>query len=205
MAHMIYLTAQCPKCREWFHPTEAEKHEGACKRRPWARRGNPRNCSAPILLVPHLDPTSSHVSTIGNYVYVASPIDGVSARRWAKTAEAAIQHGYEPSVIITNMQTATGWELMHKEFPIELIPCPHCGEDVIEAGLLAHTTKSVRCHWLRADAEVTKLRAAGYQDPYAMRPTVPLTWTALRSGPWRNTTTSVTYPRAIQAVLLRAQ
>jgi hypothetical protein len=203
MAHMTYLTAQCPACREWFHPTEAAQHQTACKKRPWARIGNPRNCSAPALLIPYLDKAKPHVSVINNYVYVSSPIEGVSARRWAKTVEAAIQHGYDASTVIANIETDSGWAQLHEQFPIELIACPHCGEEVIETGLAAHNTKSVRCQWLRADTQVQKLRLAGYEDPYAMGPTVPLTWTALRTSPWRNTTTTVTYPKTIQAVLLR--
>ena len=105
--------------------------------------------------------------------------------------------------VITNMMNRDGWEAMHTQFPVTLIACPHCGEDVLETGLQLHTTKSARCLWLRADTEVTKLRTAGYTDPYALRPTVPVTWTALRTGPWRNTTIAVSYPKAVQAVLVR--
>jgi hypothetical protein len=203
MANMTYYTAQCPRCRDWFHPNAADHHKTVCKQRPWARYGNPRTCSAPTSLLAHLDLLGTNATTPNNYAYIASPVEHVSARLWSKTADAAIQHGYDPATVINNMMTVDGWETMHTQFPITLIACPHCGEDVLETGLQLHTTKSARCLWLRADTEVTKLRTAGYTDPYALRPTIPLTWTALRTGPWRNTTLSVAYPKAIQAVLLR--
>lgn len=201
--HMTYYTYQCPRCRDWFHPTTVDQHQDVCKKRPWARFGNPRTCAAPPSLTPHGDLLGGHATLVKQYVYVSSPVEAVSARLWVKTVDAAIQHGYDPAIVITNMSTTDGWQTMHHQFPIELIPCPHCGEDILQNGILSHTTKSTRCQWIRSDQQVTKLRAAGYTDPYALRPAVPLTWTALRAGPWRNTTTTVLYPRLIHAVLVR--
>ena len=39
------------------------------------------------------------------------------------------------------------------------------------------------------------LCSAGYADPWSLRPTLPLSWTALRTGPWRNRTVAVPFPR----------
>ena len=206
MARNPYLTAQCHRCLTWCPPDEFPAHRNICRGRPWARHGDPRTVTAPPgiagHLAEHLDVGLRSERTIGHkaVLMITSPLRGVPPRLWVRTVEAAIGHGYDPHVTITKGCTIEGWGQLRDQFRVELLACPHCGEHVSERGLQTHVDTSNRCKWIRATDAVTKLRSAGFTDPYSTGG-IPNTWTALRAGPWRAATTAVPYP-TFHAVLV---
>lgn len=229
MTKVHYLTARCPQgCEAWLHPLAVEPHlldPTRCRRRPWVDEiADEALVSAPLaqdiadVLPPDLlaRPSFSEDRILSpnpdNYiridlcqgVMVRSPVPGVRAQRWAVvTSAAAREHG------ASAIQTATspsGFRELEQQLTTEgrLIQCPICGDTTMVKGLRNHQARNRACKWRVAAAEIRRLWAEGWRDPYSVTG-APLKWGELTArATWRRRTHVVRFP-AWNAVLSRSE
>ena len=199
-----YLTVRCQPCECWLHPRAVAAHSQRCAGRRWDDGVGATTLIDEDLgqlfaqvLPPELvgRPTFSDDRILspgpGEYLHpgvchgivVASPIDGVPARVWARVATAAARRLGETGV--RACLHAEGLARMRRELEVEITACPDCGEVVSPRALGSHRATSSLCRWRRAVAEVRRRWDEGFRDPWSV-PGAPLDWTGLNARvAWR--------------------
>ena len=227
MTKSHYLTARCPQgCETWLHPRAVWPHTNdpdQCRQHPWVDDiadtaliaaplaqavalvlprhlvGSPR-FSDDRLLHPHPDDYLRVDLCQG--VVIQSPVEGVTAQRWAIVVAAA-ERDKGPSAI-SRALTADGFRELAQQLTEEerLTRCPDCGNTTTTKGLAGHRARNTPCRWRRAAAEVSRLWADGWRDPFSV-PGAPLKLAELNATvAWRRRVHLVPFP-AWTAVLLR--
>lgn len=227
MSKVHYLTARCPQgCETWLHPRAVWPHTNdpqRCRQHPWvddlpdtALIGAPLAQSVAAVLPAHLldrpnfsgdrllhpHPDDYLPIHLCQGVVVRSPVDGVTAQRWAVVVAAAERD--EGAAAIEQAATADGFAEIESRLLDEgrLGRCPDCGDTTTAKGLGRHRARNTQCRWRRAAAEVRRLWADGWRDPFSV-PGAPLKWRELNDRIyWRNRTHVIPFP-AWTAVLLR--
>lgn len=224
-----YLTARCSTgCETWLHPKAIAGHyePGRCRGRPWID-DLPDVAVIPAEHAPFIqaivepelvgavrrsdttrvDPDDGRfkeqVPPSPGMTNVRSPIPGVSARRWLRTAIAAgdtwgperIEQLHDPELF-----AALEGELIDRT---KYTVCPICGTSVSKSSLGNHQRLSSVCWWTRAATEVRIAWRNGWRDPASV-PGAPLGWRDLQRVRWRRQVRTIAFPRWI-AVLLEPE
>lgn len=226
MGKAKYLTVRCPTgCEAWLHPAALCEHlrPGHCRGHPWVD-DLPDNALVPqpaadklaavlpARLVGHPQISQRRIRkpakgesldhrVIGSLT-IASPIEGIKARRWVAVALAATQRLGETAVL--RLLTIEGFNDLEPKVldGNAFLDCPDCGEPVHHKAIGDHRRKSTVCRWKRAAAEVRDLWYDGWRDPWSI-PEAPLTWEVLMARvQWRRQLATVQFPKWT-AVLLR--
>lgn len=221
-----YFTIRCPwGCEAWLHPrTSMPDHLQRCARRPWVDE-IPEVAVIPFgyssliadavdasLLGTVSEPGSTRVSPgdgrgrrpvpiPAGFVTVATPIEGVRARRWLTVALAAIDTLGEDA-LHRALEPTTFHDLEAEVlYPGAYTECPTCGAFVSTRGLSRHQASNAACAWRRAADDVGTAWQDGWRDPYSLGD-VPITWVELTAKKhWRDQLRTIVFPRWI-AVLL---
>jgi hypothetical protein len=229
MTKVHYLTARCPQgCEAWLHPLAVEPHlldADRCRKRPWVDEiADEALVSAPLaedivqvlparlLTRPTFSEDRLRSPNPDNYiridlcqgVMVRSPVPGVRAQRWAVVTSAAARERGAPAIQMAT--TASGFRELEQQLTAEgrLTQCPICTDTTMVKGLRNHQARNRACRWRVAAAEVRRLWAEGFRDPYSVDG-APLKWGDLNArATWRRRTRVVRFP-AWTAVLIRAE
>jgi len=211
-----YLVVRCLACEGWLHPMAVKSHArpGKCRGHQWVDDVEDTTLvAAPLaavlgqVLPPALvrRPTLSddRVLTPGPREYlreevcggivVASPVAGVSSRRWARVAAAAAAR--DGAAGVRAAMAPERFVDLERELVGDAVTCPCCAQSVTAKGLRTHQASSLLCRWRRAVGDVQELWASGWRDPFRV-PDAPLSWGELnRTVAWKRRLRTVAFPR----------
>lgn len=227
MTKSHYLTARCPQgCETWLHPRAVWAHTNdsdRCRQHPWVDDiADTALIAAPLAQkvasvlpghlvglpgfscdrVLHPNPGDYLRIDLCQGIVVQSPVEGVMAQRWAIVVAAAERAA--GGSVIERAMTAAGFAEIEQRLTEEgrLARCPDCGATATARGMTTHRARNTPCRWRRAAAEVSRLWAEGWRDPFSV-PEAPLKLAELRASvAWRRRLHLVPFP-AWTAVLLR--
>lgn len=221
MPRVHYLTIRCPSgCETWLAPPWLQGHLARCAGHPWVddlpdRAVVPAPLAGALLSVlPRALVQEAERPKVARSrqdrvaldfrhgVTVASPVDGVPARKWLRVAVAALET--KGLSAVRTALSPEGFRALEQELvpPGSDVVCPDCGEHVTARGLATHRATSGACRWRRAAAEVRDAWSMGWRDPHSVEG-APLTWGELVGKVrWQRRLVTVDFPRWT-AVLLK--